>query len=267
MRFTEVSFPNIGIHATVPQDIELQPATASALPVDQQHFLISIPWHERYLSYVPEQFQPFFLSVLPLLHVRTTDVHVAVCLRHADQLFERFSPTSLRTRLVIIAFILHDAGWSELSELEIAQSLGVTGVALTQSALGPKEKHAVESEKIARQVLASSSFTPPLTPAEVELICKAVRYHDKPEAVAGAGSAMPLEVQVLVDLDHLWSYTHENFWQDTVRKGVEPTTYLANLRADLPSYFVTDQGKALAQEFWAARAQEVALLSNDSTAS
>ena len=62
---------------------------------------------------------------------------------------------------------------------------------------------------------------------------------------------MPLEVQLLVDLDHLWSFTHENFWQDTVRKGVEAKIYLKNLEQDLDSYFVTNAGKQKARELLA----------------
>jgi len=68
---------------------------------------------------------------------------------------------------------------------------------------------------------------------------------------------VPLEIQVLIDLDHLWSFTHENFWQDSVRKGVAPIEYLQNLTDDLDSYFVTTEGKILARELLTKRAVEV----------
>jgi hypothetical protein len=50
---------------------------------------------------------------------------------------------------------------------------------------------------------------------------------------------------------------HENFWQDTVRKGVRPDEYLKNLENDLDGYFITDEGKQKARELLADRAAEV----------
>jgi hypothetical protein len=160
--------------------------------------------------------------------------------------------------VVALALLLHDVGWSQLSEFEIANSLGVTGLTLTETAMGPKEKHAVVGEKVARDVLLSwqNRFTPPLTVGEQELICQSVRWHDKPEMVAGDGN-MPIEVGALVDLDHLWSFTHHNFWQDTIRKQVVPAEYVQNLEKDLPGYFVTPEGRVLAKKLLAERVQEV----------
>ena len=172
-------------------------------------------------------------------------------------LLDKFPEEQINRRLVGLALIFHDCGWSKLSEEEVASSLGVTGLKLTEPATKPKERHAVEGEKIARNILASYNFEPPLTGIEVETICKSVLYHDKPEVVADANQPMPLEVKLLVDLDHLWSFTHENFWQDTVRKGVKPKEYLHNLRQDLDSYFVTNEGKDLARKRLSEREAEV----------
>jgi hypothetical protein len=163
-------------------------------------------------------------------------------------------------RVVAIGLILHDSGWSQLTQDEIASSLGVTGLKLTPNAMGPKEKHAIESEKITRQILTEYVFNPSLTQQEIELICEAVLHHDKPEQVAGAQNPMPLEVKLLVDLDHIWSFTHHNFWQDTLRKGVDPRQYLLNLENDIESYFVTKQGKDLARKYLYQRRLEVDLL-------
>ena len=62
---------------------------------------------------------------------------------------------------------------------------------------------------------------------------------------------------MVCDVDHLWSFTHENFWQDTVRKGVDPPAYLANLGADLESCFVGEAGRRKAKQMLKARANEV----------
>lgn len=257
MQFKKISFPPILESAYIPEDITILPPENSSLPIEQQHFLLYIPWEERYFELVPSEYKDFFKMVLPQLSVRTTDVHTAISLSHFDTLLHKFSNVNINKRVVILALILHDAGWSRLSEEEIANSLGVTGLKLTEGALAPKEKHAQQSEIIAREVLAAYSFEQALNNEEIELICKAVLYHDKPEAVAGAEQPMPIEVQLLVDLDHIWSFTHENFWQDTVRKGVKPTEYAKNLEKDLDGYFVTAQGKELAKELLADRMQEV----------
>ena len=87
-----------------------------------------------------------------------------------------------------------------------------------------------------------------LSQSEIELICKAILYHDKLEAVAGSENEMPIEVQLLVDLDHLWSFTYLNFWQHTMRKGFETKEYLENLKNNLDIYFVTEIEKNKAKE-------------------
>ncbi len=257
MAFKEISLPPVLSATKLPDDLTLRAPEHSTLPIDQQHYLLYIPWEDSYLQLVPGEYQTFFKTVLPYLFPRTTDVHTAISLSYLDELVNAFPANTINKRVVALALILHDSGWSKLTEEEVANSLGVTGLKLTETAMGPKEKHAVEGEKIARQLLADVLFDPPLSSEEVELICKAVLYHDKPEAVAGAAQPMPIEVQVLVDLDHLWSFTHQNFWQDTVRKGVAPRAYLENLAKDLDGYFVTDQGKALARKLHAQRALEV----------
>lgn len=55
---------------------------------------------------------------------------------------------------------------------------------------------------------------------------------------------------IVCDVDHLWSFTKENFWQDTVRKEIDPELYAQNLARDLDGYFVTDAGKKKAKEFF-----------------
>lgn len=256
MQFTEVSFPGVLPSTRLPIDINLALPNDSQLAQDQQHFLLYIPWNNKYLNFVPTEFRDFFQYILHFLQVRTTDVHTAISSSYLDNLVRRINKP-INRRVVALALLLHDSGWSKLTEQEVANSLGVRGLKLSETAIGPKEKHAIEGEKIARKILQNYTFKPELSESEINLICKAILYHDKPEAVAGSEKPMPIEVQVLVDLDHLWSFTHENFWQDTVRKGVLPQEYLNNLENDLDSYFVTTEGKELARELLAQRTGEV----------
>lgn len=242
-----------------PADVPVTMPENSQLPESDQHFLIYLPWSDKYLRFVPQDFQEFYSEVLPFLSARTTDVHTAVCMQYLDEFIAQAEAlgNSVNRSVLAYALMLHDSGWSQMTEQEIASSLGVKGLALNETALAPKEKHAVLGEQIARKILKEKQVKIGLTDFEIELICKAILYHDKPEAVAGAENKMPIEVQLLVDLDHVWSFTHLNFWQDTLRKGVEPKEYLENLRADLDSYFVTNIGKNKAKELLSQREKEV----------
>jgi len=118
------------------------------------------------------------------------------------------------------------------------------GLKIEREALGPKGKYADGGVKIARKILDEYEFKPALTKEEKEVICKAVFWHDKTEKVRG--KKFPTETEAVVDLDHLWSFTKLNFWQDTVRKNVSPQNYSKNLEHDLDSYFIFEIGKELA---------------------
>jgi hypothetical protein len=265
-RFKKLYLPQGGT-ALLPDDINLEFPQKSKLEDDRLHFLVSIPWDDAYLSRVDEEYRDFFKEVLPYLHARTTDVHIATCMRFIKELIadvkkavetneSASEPKSINERMVAAAFILHDAGWSEMSEEEIAASLGVTGLALTDAAMGPKEKHAILGGQVAEVMLSRCPCDPPMTDAEKEEIYQAVLFHDKPMELAKGGD-IPLEMKLVCDVDHLWSFTHENFWQDTVRKGVAPEAYLENLGKDLDGYFVTEEGRAKARALLAERAKEV----------
>ncbi len=245
-----------GEQALIPEDVELQLPERSTLGPELLHFLLFIPWSDHLLSRIAAPYRDFFQVVLPYLHTRTTDVHIATCFPFVDELIQAAGAV-VDERVVHLAFLLHDIGWSQLSEAEIAASLGVTGVTLNAQALGPKEKHALVGKDLAARLLASYPFDPQLTATQHDWICQAVLYHDKPWELAKRGK-LPLEIKLVCDVDHLWSFTHENFWQDTVRKGVAPPTYLTNLEQDVATYFVTEQGKRKARDLLENRREEVA---------
>jgi hypothetical protein len=64
-------------------------------------------------------------------------------------------------------------------------------------------------------------------------------------------------MKVVCNADHLWSFTHLNYWQDTLRKGVKPDVYLENLGKDLDNYFVSEPGRWKARQLLEARRGEV----------
>jgi hypothetical protein len=239
----------------IPSDLELREPEESTLEPTRRHYLTFIPWDDKYLANVEVEYQPFFQKVLPYLHARTTDVHITQCLPFVRELIAA-TPEPTDERVIHVAFILHDSGWSQMNEAEIADSLGVKGLALTGASVSPKEKHARLGRDVAERVLSEFEFSPPLTEAQKTMIFQAILFHDKPWELAKGGD-IPINVKLVCDVDHLWSFTHENFWQDTVRKGVPPTNYLENLGNDLEGYFTTAQGKAKARQLLQARRAEV----------
>lgn len=231
----------------------------SNLPSDKAHYLLYLPWEDHYLSFIPDEYQSFFLVAKPYLGVRSTDVHVAHCFRHLPELiatYEQYSARNLDDKIVALALILHDIGWSILSQDEIVASLGVEGLKVVGNSVGPKEKHAIEGEKLAHKLLMEYQNELQITEEQISMICQCVRWHDQPEQVA-QNSQLADEIQVIVDADHLWSFVYEGFWMDVMRKGVEPNRYVQNLNTDLDNYFVTSAGKKLARKLLSERMSEI----------
>ena len=242
----------------IPMDLDLRlPASASVAP-ELLHYLAYIPWNPDYLERVDPAYRGFFSLVLPYLHVRTTDVHVATCLPYLRELIRELPAgvDAVDETVAHVGFILHDSGWSQMTEAEIAGSLGVSGLALSGEAVAPKARHVELGRDLATRLLSEYPFDPPLTDEQTEMIYTAILYHDKPEELAAMGG-VPASIQIVCDTDHLWSFTHENFWQDTVRKGVDPPAYVDNLGRDLGDYFVTDAGKRKAALMLEERRVEV----------
>jgi hypothetical protein len=244
-----------GEPAWIPDDIELRLPKKTALDAIYLHYLVYIPWHDRYLELVDEAYRDFFKVVLPYLHARTTDVHVVTCLPFIKELVQE-EGEPVDERVVQIAFMLHDSGWSQMSEVEIAHSLGVRGIILSGDAINPKARHALLGKQVAQKILGEYPFQPPLTSKQKNSIYQAILFHDKPEELA-AGGGIPATVKVVCDVDHLWSFTHPNFWQDTLRKGVRPDAYFENLGKDLDGYFVSEAGRQKARQLLERRGMEV----------
>jgi hypothetical protein len=227
--------------------------------------LAYIPWKGSYLRFSPKRYRDFLEYVLPYLKPRTTDVHTALCLSYLKPYSETLEKTmeiEMNKRVVACGLTLHDCGWSALTEREIADSLAVKGLSLENKALAPKRRHADEGARIARKILNDYEFEPPLKKREEDLICDVVFWHDKIEEVRKP--KFPAEIKAVADLDHLWSFTKPNFWQDTVRKNIKPQSYSKKLGHDLTSYFIFEPGKKLARGLLKRRKDEVSALLNAS---
>mgnify|MGYP003971376695 FL=1 len=229
----------------IPEDIELIVPDNSP-----SNTLVYIPWHEKYLEHVPEEWKRFFLAALPHLGARTTDVHTAICTFYIDKIIE-LHQGDVNSRVLALGLILHDIGWASLSEQDIIDSLSdYKGLELSDTSMGPKERHAIEGVKISKKLLDEFNFNPALSAEDRKEILDIVALHDYPEKLSISG-------QLATDLDRVWSFTHENFWQDTIRKDVSPEQYLANLNKDSETYFATEAGLTIAKQLLEDRAKEV----------
>ncbi len=254
LAFSRFNLPD-GQSAWVPDDLELcLPASTSLDPADW-HYLIYIPWHDRFLDRIDPAYRDFFTLALPYLHARTTDVHVATCLPFIQEL-ARAESGPVDVQVVTLAFILHNSGWSQMSEREIAQSLGIQGLHLYGESILPKLRHAQLGQQVAKKLLGNFPFQPPFSPDQKEQIYQAVLFHDRPQELAATGE-IPTNLKVVCNVDHLWSFTHPNFWQDTLRKAVRADIYLENLGKDLEQYFVSEPGRRKARQLLALRGREV----------
>lgn len=229
----------------IPEDIELIVPKNS-----DSNTLVYIPWDDKYLDYVPEHLKSFFIKALPYLGVRTTDVHTAICTSYIDDIIRLYGG-KVNRRVIDLGLILHDIGWSSLSEQDIIDSLSdYKGLELSDTSMGPKKRHAVEGVKVSKKLLDEFDFEPALKEEEKKEILEIVLLHDTPENTSVNG-------QLVADLDRLWSFTHENFWQDTIRKNVLPDNYLDNLNNDCEGYFSTKAGLTIAKELLNDRTKEV----------
>jgi hypothetical protein len=259
-KFWKVDLPT-GESAYLPDDIKLEFPEDTNVSAERLHLLAYIPWDDKYLQRIPSEYRGFFRSILPYLGARTTNVHTATCLSYVGRLLDEVDPRADR-RVVHVALAMHDSGWSRVSPEEIADSLDYSGLAdkgEVDIAKGPKHKHDVYGFEISREVLKTNEYVKDLSRQQKEYISILIRNHTEPWKYTVDGE-VPVELKLIADADRLWSYTHENFWQDTVRKHVDPEVYLENVGKAIAGYFLTEPAKAIAREFLEVRRAELANL-------
>lgn len=260
MNIQSITLPT-GKAAILPADIHLIFPDDPKLSPEQRRATAYIPWDDKYLEYVQEDYRSFFKHALPHLGRRTTDVHTALSVNHLPFLIE-YSYDPVDARVVFLATILHDTGWSKVSLPHIADSLSYSGVALSEESRLPKEQHILMSVALAIDLLEGYDFgDEPLPTDSKRHITEIIRRHDydAPWEV-GKYDELTAETKLVCDADRLWSYTHENFWQDTVRKDVNPAEYIDKLGNAVESYFLTSQAKIKAFALLDDRQEELKAL-------
>lgn len=257
MKWHTIDLPT-GREATLPADVHLKFLEGRDLTPQQLCATAYIPWREKYLQVVPKEYQAFFTYVLPYLNNRTTNVHTALSVSQVPFLISH-STEPVDTRIVYLGTILHDAGWSLVSQQGIADSLSYSGLTLSESSRLPKQQHVMIGAALAYDLLDKYDFgDKPVSEAAKRQISQSIRRHDYDAPWdKGKFPQLAVETKLICDADRLWSYTHENFWQDTVRKNVEPENYLLTISGAIEDYFITPQGKVRAHGLVADRRKEV----------
>ncbi len=255
LSFRNVSLPD-GADEFLPTTISI--AVPATLHVERErlHLLTHIPWNSSYLKHVPGAYHDFFKYALPYLTPRTTSVHTAVSVSFVPELQAAIDSTA-DLRLTTLAVILHDCGWSQVSPAQIADSLDYAGVRFTRQAAKAKRLHAEHGGRLAAEILRGYEFKKPLTEAEIKLISDVALYHERPSGYQSGRT--PSELIIACEADRMWPYTHESFWLDITRKGVEPSDYIQNVAASIgPEQFLTATGQRLAWRLMNDRISEVA---------
>lgn len=243
--FKKVQLPATNAVYHIPDDIQISFPSKYEVPAERLHLLAYIPWNEVYMSYIPLKYHDFFRYVLPHLGVRTTDVHTAHSVALVGELISAMGE-SVDEHVIHIALIVHDCGWSKLTQHDIADSLDYSSIAFTPKAAKAKIKHTIYGSAHAFQLLTDYPVDLKLTLDQMHFISDVVHYHERPYKYGGP-STTPLELIIACEADRLWPFTHANFWLDTIRKGVEPTKYLENVATAIDDVLLTEQGKIIAR--------------------
>ncbi len=252
-----------GLQTVIPDDIDIVFPEIGGVDNLDTHFLAYIPWQEKYLMYVPAGYRAFYSSIVSQLAIRTTDVHTALSVSQLPSLLADVTKP-VNEHVLTLAILLHDCGWSEVTVAGIINSLNYSSVAPPASSRKSKQQHVIFGEALAYKILDSYDFAaddlPPLNSDDIFQITEIIRRHDFDAPwESNKFGPISLETKLVCDCDRLWSYTHENFWQDTIRKAVTPETYIQNLDSAIEDYFFTAQGKSRAHQLLTERQNEVNL--------
>ena len=136
------------------------------------------------------RYHTLWQQAVPLLGVRSNDVHTRYCYRFAEALCDQH-PEADRD-IVLPAILLHDIGWSMVPADKLLLAFGPH---MRYPEL--RRRHETEGARLARQILASLGHPESRADAVVEII----DGHDTRD------TALSLEDGLVKDADKLWRYT------------------------------------------------------------
>ena len=163
----------------------------------------------------------------PYLHTRGNDEHTVGSVLFAWQLLEAEGGDP---DVVIPAVILHDVGWSRLSDDEQHRAFGPPPRDVAMNKL-----HEQQGAEIATEILRSVGYDPALS----EEITEIVRGHDNRR------EALSLNDAVVKDADRLFRLTRRGYTIFLEFFTLEFRPYLEAMAAQVHTWYYTETGKRL----------------------
>jgi HD superfamily phosphodiesterase len=172
---------------------------------------------------------------LPYLGVRENDLHTRIACSFAIRLLRT---EKAKEQVVLPAILLHDIGYSQLTDEEINAAFGPDLKDKTYQRM-----HEMEGARLARQLLEGRGFCEP----EVEAICAIIDGHDSRLVTISPEDAL------VKDADKLFRYTRSGV--DFVLRwtGLGRGAYLRWLEEQIPTCFFTASAKTIAREHLSKR--------------
>jgi len=188
-----------------------------------------------------EIFEKIWELALPYQDKRDDEGHARSV---TDFAFELLKTESADEDILIPAAILHDIGWSQLSEEErfyVFKNKITKEVEMkTKSKVNVRVKHELEGAKLAQKILEKVDYDK----NRIKKIIKVIKQHD-----TGKNIISP-EDRLMRDADKLWSFSKLGFQADIRRFGLFPKECyeMAVKRVDMPNYFNTESAKKIARK-------------------
>lgn len=182
------------------------------------------------MMHIDPLYQPVWEKAKPYLATRSNDVHTLYAYHFARQLLEEHPEAD--THIVIPTVLLHDVGWSTVSEDKQLQAFGPRMIYPEL-----RRQHETEGVRIAQGILQALAYDP----EHISKIVKLIDGHDTRKVSRSRNDSL------LRDADKLWVYTP--FGMQTVSAWFEYDTeqYMTMLDEWLLKRFYTDAGRHMAR--------------------
>jgi HD superfamily phosphodiesterase len=181
-----------------------------------------------HLSKIDPAHQDLFKAASPYLETRQNLIHTFSVYQYASLLLKH-EPGA--PEIVLPACILHDVGWSAISE---ADQLKAFKPGTRDEDL--RRKHETEGVFIAIDIMRGLDYPDP----RIKAITSIIDGHD---TTPGARS---LEDAVVKDADKLWRYSKVGFGIDIERFKFLPKRHFDYLVGHIDKWFLTRKGRAIA---------------------
>jgi len=193
-------------------------------------------------------FQKIYNLALPYQDKRNDKGHAKVVM---DFAFKILNYKDADEAIVIPAAILHDVGWSQISEKERMKLFDTKLWSKKDQII--RECHQYEGVRVAKEILEKINYNP----ENIKVILEIISEHDTRK------NPISEEDKIVKDADKLWMFSPEGFKADLFRRKIKPVDWIKVLQSVIGSKkFFTDTAALIAKEELEKRAKEYNDLGN-----